>query len=401
MRPKRPSRVRIPLLLGPVGPLSLTFFVTATQTVLDPRRLGKQNSGFSDDDIADIICLLLPRSESSRAELRDMSLRRLPHIIDADDASHPNAELGDSLNTIPDLDGEPAIVLRLSAKVKDPLQGFTFGRNPLKCDVCFQDDPVRRLSNVHFRVYLNEHKVLMLEDTSINGTVVDGTLLKGKLGDRPKPGEQHLSKQRTLIHGSRIKVLMHNPPFDLRFIVQILHREGDYEQAYRRNLARYMNHLKQLRGGHDHVDAAKTITPGPGGHVSKDCPFWEHPGTDDNEVDLFPVNETKRTTRANARFQVPDDTTEEPIGRLSLEWNGSNKYNRVERIGKGAFATVYRVTGKYDGKPFAAKELDKWKFMKNGVLDQKVENEMKIMKRAKHVSFRPPPPLKINWNMSR
>lgn len=86
------------------------------------------------------------------------------------------------------------------------------------------------------------------------------------------------------------------------------------------------------------------------------------------------------------------------MGRLPKEWNGSNRYNRVGRIGKGAFATVYKVTAKFDGKPYAAKELDKRKFMKNGVLDQKVENEMRIMQKVKHVSCAcsspPPPP---NW----
>lgn len=99
------------------------------------------------------------------------------------------------------------------------------------------------------------------------------------------------------------------------------------------------------------------------------------------------MNETKQPTpRAKRQLRLPDDPTQEDMGRLPKEWNGSNKYNRVGRIGKGAFATVYKVTAKFDGKPYAAKELDKRKFMKNGVLDQKVENEMRIMQRVKHVS---------------
>lgn len=106
------------------------------------------------------------------------------------------------------------------------------------------------------------------------------------------------------------------------------------------------------------------------------------------QVDLFPVNETKQPTpRAKRQLRLPDDPTQEDMGRLPREWNGSNRYNRVGRIGKGAFATVYKVTAKFDGKPYAAKELDKRKFMKNGVLDQKVENEMRIMQRVKHVSL--------------
>lgn len=99
------------------------------------------------------------------------------------------------------------------------------------------------------------------------------------------------------------------------------------------------------------------------------------------------MNETTRRTtpRGKRRPVLPDDPTQEDLGGLPREWKGSGKYNRGDRIGKGAFATVYKVTSKFDGRPFAAKELDKRKFMKNGVLDQKVENEMKIMQRAKHV----------------
>jgi serine/threonine protein kinase len=66
-------------------------------------------------------------------------------------------------------------------------------------------------------------------------------------------------------------------------------------------------------------------------------------------------------------------------------WNGSNKYNRGPEIGKGAFAVVYKVTHRFDGTPYAAKEIEKRKFMKNGVLDQKVENEMRIMQKLQHV----------------
>lgn len=73
--------------------------------------------------------------------------------------------------------------------------------------------------------------------------------------------------------------------------------------------------------------------------------------------------------------------------RLNRAWSGSEKYHRLGEIGKGAFATVYKVTDKYNGIPYAAKELDKRKFMKNGVLDQKVENEMIIMQRVQHVSL--------------
>jgi serine/threonine protein kinase len=74
------------------------------------------------------------------------------------------------------------------------------------------------------------------------------------------------------------------------------------------------------------------------------------------------------------------------VGRYVKEWRGGHKYNKVGTIGKGAFAVVFKVTAKFDGVPFAAKELEKRRCMKNGVLDQKVDMEMKIMQKIHHVS---------------
>lgn len=272
----------------------------ATQNVLDPRRLGKQNSGFSDDDIADIICLLLPYSDGARAELREMALRTSQHMVDADEAAHPDLQAAEGLSLMPHLVGEHALVLRLSAQVKDPLQGFTFGRNATRCDVCFYNDPMRRLSNIHFRIYLNEYGVLMLEDASINGTVVDGTLLKARQGDRAKTGEKKLPKRRTINPGSKIQILMHEGQDDLDFIVQIPRREGDYEETYRRNLTRYMKRLQQIRAENEPVDAAKTITAGPGGHVSLKQPLAFFPWS------LTSLRWTcSLSTRQSSRHHVP------------------------------------------------------------------------------------------------
>jgi len=48
---------------------------------------------------------------------------------------------------------------------------------------------------------------------------------------------------------------------------------------------------------------------------------------------------------------------------------------------------VYMITSKYDGTTFAAKELEKRRFVKNGILDQKVDQEMRIMSSIRHVSL--------------
>lgn len=73
------------------------------------------------------------------------------------------------------------------------------------------------------------------------------------------------------------------------------------------------------------------------------------------------------------------------FGKQIREWKGGKKYNRLAPLGKGAFAIVYKVTAKLDGTPFAAKELEKRRFMKNGVLDQKMDMEMRIMSKIQHV----------------
>lgn len=77
------------------------------------------------------------------------------------------------------------------------------------------------------------------------------------------------------------------------------------------------------------------------------------------------------------------------ISRRSRQWKGGDKYNLVRKIGQGAFATVYKITQKNDGTAFAAKELDKRKFIKDGEMDPKLGNEMKIMMRIHHVSLSP------------
>ncbi|KAL1901958.1 Protein kinase protein rad53 [Sporothrix stenoceras] len=339
----------------------------ATQNVIDPRRVGKQNSGFTDEDIADIVCLLFPYSINARNEAARLAREGSPFIIGREEAqnvdvdyTHEDRAGNFGLSTAGPGTG-PAFVLRLSAHVKDPLQGFTFGRNANRCDICFNNDSLRRLSNIHFRIFINEHGVLMLQDQSTNGTAVDDVLLKAR-----RPG---MPNKRTLNSGTKVSILLQNDAHDLEFLVRVPRREGQYESAYQRNLHAYLERLAMLADGDEgngngttQAQTPDTIGAGPAGIVN-----------------LFPVPpQTGPARRPPPRF--------EPASTESLprEWNGSSSYNRVGQIGKGAFATVHKVTSKFDGKPYAAKELDKRRFVKNGVLDQKVENEMKIMQKIQH-----------------
>ncbi|EEY19994.1 conserved hypothetical protein [Verticillium alfalfae VaMs.102] len=339
-----------------------------TQNVLDPRRVGKQNSGFSDDDISDIICLLYPYSPFARQEVLRIAQHDATHILGREQAAaiepdYDQEHQADNFQLAPPNTGDYALILRLSTLVKDPLQGFQFGRNASRCDVCFSNDPMKRLSNVHFRIYVNKYGVVMLEDQSTNGTFVDSNLLKGK-----NPNDK-MDVRRTLSHGSKIKILMHSEQQDLEFLVRIPKREGEYDRAWIRNLEDYFERIDDLQ-----KEAAETVVPTPGGG---------HP-------DLFSSPKNRPPpAQPPKRIPLPSGTTQENVDRFPREWRGSNKYNKVGQIGKGAFAIVHKVTSKFDGKPYAAKELEKRRFMKNGVLDQKVENEMRIMQKVHHASLLP------------
>lgn len=340
----------------------------ATQNVVDPRRLGQQNSGFSDEDITDIICLLVPYSECARAEVARIAAESSQHMLGRDDTGELDVDFSledDARNfgLVQQETGEHHIALRFSANVKNPVQGFTFGRNQSRCDIYFQNDPYRRLSNIHFRIFFNQWAVLMLEDTSTNGTIVDDNLLKSKSGR---------GCRRTLSSGSKIKVLLHQGGQDLVFLVRIPLLQGEYRAAYQRNLDAYMANQVRLT-----TDPNATIVPGPGGHVDLFRPPAQRP------VATRPGEPNQQIERPQPPPPPPNPARLDPVLR---SWPGSEKYNRVGEVGRGAFATVYMVTSKFDGNPYAAKELDKRKFMKNGVLDQKVENEMKIMQQIDHVS---------------
>ncbi|KAI0136295.1 hypothetical protein BJ170DRAFT_589286 [Xylariales sp. AK1849] len=341
---------------------NLTVSSPATQNALDPRRLGKQNSGFSDEDISNIVCVLYPNTENASREIQRMacSSEYSPHItgrytadaIDSDLYLEDDArEFGRTRGV-----GDHAIVLRLSSPVKSPALGFTFGRNATRCDICFVDDPLRRLSNIHFRIFVNNHGVVMLEDQSTNGTIVDDVMLKKK---RDPQSNQQNQTRRVLSSGTTVKILMHENAHDMNFIVRIPRREGDLESAYLRNLQAY------FRRFHRQNDLDRTIGPEPSGPVNLFPP----------PVQNNPVEDDVTTKEISVQLQG------------SREWRGGERYSRVGVIGKGAFAIVYKVTDRYSGEPYAAKELDKRKFMKNGVLDQKVENEMKIMQRVHHVNI--------------
>jgi serine/threonine protein kinase len=284
-----------------------------TQKASQPVR----ESEYSEFDASDIICLLHPQSQPAFTAIRATMLAAPQHIL-------PNSDLE---NIAPeDLDFNPElslaknsriIALRISSKVISPKNGFTFGRNSDISDILLVSDPtIKQVSNAHFKIFVNSQGSLMLEDTSMNGTVVDDDhLLKGAAR---KPSS------RALQHGAIISVFGFEKE-EIKFIVAVPKNRGDHQVKYEHNMRKYL----KARG-------------------------------------------------QTAQFGSMREST------YGNHWNGGKQYNFTGLLGKGAFAMVYKVQTKNKGKVFAAKELDKRRFIKNGILDIKFDNELKIMKQLHH-----------------
>lgn len=296
----------------------------STQPYSDPRRIGSHNSGLQDQDVSDIICILHPGSHPAH-EAVDATSRQpkgYQHILQRDDFQF------DSIDS-----SSRDIAIRMSSSVHDLSMGFVFGRNPAKCDVLLSPEVAsKHISNVHFRIFVNEDGILMLQDLSTNGTVVDDTRL----------WKRNTQTTRMLVNGSVIIVASDNKHNkEVRFVVRIPSRDG-FSVQYTQNLMAYLDRV--------------------GRHNAK-------------------------VKNLQARAPPPQTALQWTLGNpYGMHWTGGSIYNVTGQIGKGAFATVYKLATKQDGIVYAAKELDKRRFMKNGILDQKVDNEMKIMKDLRHVS---------------
>lgn len=238
----------------------------ATQPQFDTRRDG--NNSISEDDAADVICILHPSSKAAHQAV-ELVVKLCPqHILqnqgleylleyDTDDqdpagSTRPDAgsqdsqveeddtqELASEATTRPEAAAKD-IALRLSSKVHNQCLGFTFGRNPQKCDIPIAaKNEHMKLSNMHFRIYVNSSGSLMCEDTSTNGTWVDGFELRAKSND------PEFQARRTIVAGSMIWLFPNGPQEPIRFIVGIPPRDRQ-EALYGANLAQYRATVEQL-----------------------------------------------------------------------------------------------------------------------------------------------------------
>jgi len=331
-----------------------------TQNVFDPRRLGRNNSGLSQSDISDVLCILHPASPAAFRIVSATARRRPHHVLqnygltflgDGDET-----ELETILQDSMDTDQAQDLALRFSSPVCDPAVGFCFGRHKMKCDINLdEDDTQKRVSQTHFRIYVNSSGILMLQDTSTNGTVVDGFTLGGK---------KHLKnpKTRMLNSGAIIELLSPIPDEVIKFILRIPSREG-HAAEYTARFHKFMAHVAHAEQKHRELAAQQQP----------------------------PIPDAAARGMLAAPLAGPPNMT--VIPRVSpqihnsnhgMYWSGDPDFNCVGLLGKGAFATVYQLATKINGELFAAKELEKKRFMKNGVLDFRLDNEMQIMKRLRH-----------------
>jgi serine/threonine protein kinase len=308
----------------------------ATQQVLDPRRLGRNNSGLNDGDVSDVLAILHPATPTAIRIVEQAAEMRPQHVLfrnTLDSMTDSLEDIEEQETIIVNENGERLgqssragadLALRMTSArtLRFKPLGFVFGRNLNSADIVFGQDSGKRISNQHFRIYLSKDGILMLEDMSTNGTIVDDQLLKCK--------DNRFNKTRTLSSGSIICIQSSNEEEMIRFIVRIPSRVA-YLERFRENLRNFI----------------------------AECT----PGEDRNDI----------MQRVSRQYMGP-----------TMKWDGGNNYNIVGMLGKGAFATVHQIATKMDGRLLAAKELEKRRFMKNGLLDKKIDNEMKIMENLRH-----------------
>lgn len=220
---------------------------TATQIVTDPRRLGIPYAGMSREDLADIVCILHPESSVAQRDATLNARHNPKGIISFDvDGSVPIREKDnpDTFDTASQGWEKCDLALRLSADRREPkTNGWVFGRNPKRCDFILGNSASTGsfVSNRHFRIYINTHGTVMLEDLSTNGTALDGDLLRVRHSDNAN------AYRHTLEHGQVVAIVrMDDRRDDIRFVVRIPQRDYESQDRYDDNVARF--HLRQQEG---------------------------------------------------------------------------------------------------------------------------------------------------------
>lgn len=368
----------------------------ATQPFLDPRRDG-QKSMLSEEDECDVLCILHPTSPNAYRAVRLVAEYTPQHILQNKNLSHKSRDGNDSITESSTRSGTTSlrgsthsasegnecamdIALRLTSKLNNPCLGFVFGRGQVKSDVLIGAPDEIGISIGHFRIYVNHGGIVMLEDTSLNGTLVDTTYLCGK------SNSPTAEKRRMLNSGTMVAVILDpekaNLEDSMRFIVKIPPRTR-VEDRWHDKIEHYIAYIECLKQTDRQraVRAESSQNGAPTALLPVSLPF--KPCQQQQELNgQQPTN----PQGASAHQGSTAFMTGRKVNTYSIEWSGGEKYNVLGQIGQGAFAVVFRIATKRDGDLYAVKQIEKRKFVKNGVLDKKIKNEMHIMKDLEHVS---------------
>ena len=227
------------------------------------------DSMLSEQDESDIICILLPTSPAAH-EAVELTAQAAPqHILQNHGMSHiyeaPDEDMttggdtrpGDDSDDVEDLntqlpepnqskwDGPTKdIALRFSSKVHNLGLGFTFGRNPARCDLLLSNNDTFMISNRHFRIFMKNNGSLMIEDTSTNGTIIDNIVLRRPKTNSPDPNGE---SQHTLCNGDTIELPLRGKQLaqSIRFSVKMPMRSEVGLEKYNQNCYAYIKCVEQ------------------------------------------------------------------------------------------------------------------------------------------------------------
>ena len=309
----------------------------ATQALQPGRR-----STFTIPDAEDIICLLRPNSVPAYHIVENAARSTPQHVLFEDtdiDLTEDVKMDDDEKSAVAPPRGNPrSLALRMSSNLRDLPLGFVFGREPKMADINFSTGiQFKRISARHFRIYLNDSHVLMIEDQSTNGTRVDRHNISCKSAQ----------PRRMLSEGTQIAVAVFGDPStrtvqEAVFTVSLPERDP---QEYAKNLNEYIQRINKAKNAQK--PNGVFVDPGP------------------PSANLL--------TAGTSQFHH------------GMHWSGHPKYKVVGKTGNGAFATVYQLSSIEEGNLLAAKEIDIKRVVKDGIMNQTVNNELAIMKKLSHV----------------
>jgi hypothetical protein len=362
----------------------------STQSVADIRRIpGKAHqSGLAGSDPWNVICILHPSSPAAFDDvahladyapqhlLRQPSIEELEYGGDVDltleAVGGPTKPPTEQTKPLSSANMSRDIALRFDSNVKSPHMGFIFGRNPEKVDIQVGDNVQKRVSNTHFRIYVNKSGMLMIQDMSTNGTVVgDVYLQKGKKNEK-----------RMLLDGTLIRFVFDPPEQELRFNVRIPSRDG-HEEQYHRALDDYLQRIEIFEGQELALQRAAAVPVDAAIHPAILRNLMPNPNDTPKNGSPFKTPAQPVATRHPQQAAPPRRSVRARV--QTSQWKGGEKYNVIETAGKGAFSTVYKVATKDEGEVFAAKELNKRNILKDELLDATLDKEIRILERIDHV----------------